>query len=328
MLSACLAFALYRLLCQDDKPLNSQRYRRPRSRSHHGHGAKWELCSDLPSFFLPVLCISILGAWIGPVVIAWLGALPSKPADHIDEMLVHLAEPKMVYLAPQTLRFSTRRLLSRTRDRTPIHQIKKGYAVRATFHEGLLFALDNYTLFSAQYNKIDEILVYIVKKPSKFSALFQHDQWPFHAYFEVDIVYEESPDLARLQLTPEVHKPLGFNARPCAMRIPADAFPTAQEDQPAQWERQRELSGSVVLVADRVVKHREKLADLIRNRHPNLGVQDPPGDLPRSYACFRVPLKHEAVAREAIKALGKERGKSSINIKALPETLVFDSPRD
>jgi len=112
------------------------------------------------------------------------------------------------------------------------------------------------------------------------------------------------------------------------MRIPADAFPTSQEGQYTQQEGERELHGSVVLVADRIVKPREKLVDLIRSRRPDLGVQDPPGDVLRSYACVPVPLKHEAVTRRAIKALGKERGKSSINIKALPETLLFDSPHD
>eukprot|EP00419_Tripos_fusus_P067070 CAMPEP_0172908130 /NCGR_PEP_ID=MMETSP1075-20121228/180156_1 /TAXON_ID=2916 /ORGANISM="Ceratium fusus, Strain PA161109" /LENGTH=332 /DNA_ID=CAMNT_0013765857 /DNA_START=119 /DNA_END=1118 /DNA_ORIENTATION=- len=325
--SICLALCLPGGLCQANRRLYDYSRHRPRSYHRQGHGAEWEFCTDPPSLVFPVLCISIMGAWAGPVFIAWLKTSPSCPADHLDEMLVHLTEPKIAYFDPHTLH-----LLSRTRDRTMIHEPRKGYAIRATFHHGILFALDNHTLFSAQHNKIDEIPVFIVKKPSKFNKLLRHERRPFHSYFDVEIVYEENPDLARLQLSPGVHKQAKelecFRARSAAMRIPADAFPTSQEGQYTQQEGERELHGSVVLVADRIVKPREKLVDLIRSRRPDLGVQDPPGDVLRSYACVPVPLKHEAVTRRAIKALGKERGKSSINIKALPETLLFDSPHD
>jgi len=334
---ALFAVFIHGVLCHDrshsarSKSYNHYGYRRRRQLRK----AQWDISTEPACMFLPVLCVSILGAWLGPVFMAWLNALSSQPADRLDEVLVCLTEPKLQYLSPNLLRFSTRKLLSRTRQMIPIHEPKKSYAIRATFHDGVLFALDNYTLFSAQHNKIDEILVYIVKKPNKLSALLRNDMALYSSYFDVDIVYEESPDLARLQLQPEMHpralshpQARHLQAKATAMRIPAEAFPTSRHAQPMDQERERELCGSVVLVADRIMKPRERLVELLANRHPDLGVQDPPEDVPRSYACVRVPLKNEAVARQAIKALGRERGKSSINIKALSETLVFDSPRD
>lgn len=105
---------------------------------------------------------------------------------------------------------------------------------------------------------------------------------------------------------------------PCVMRIPHEAFGCDNDI----------VSGSVVLMVDRLVGFRERLVDIIRQKFPNLQVHDPPVNVKRPYACVRVPLKNEATLREGIKEIGRERGTRGVSIKVVPGTLLFDSPRD
>jgi len=104
-----------------------------------------------------------------------------------------------------------------------------------------------------------------------------------------------------------------------AFRIPADAFPCAGP----------RASGHVVLEADRIIGARggqnETLVALLRTELPSVMLEEYPGD--RSYARVKVRLQDEAVVREAIKIIARSRRRRA-NVKDVPGTRVFDSPRD
>lgn len=313
------------------------------NRRRHSNYGRDNSQGDL-GMFPAVFLVTVLGAWIGPVCAAYLEAWTanssSSSVDFWDAVYKALSQPTPMHISVKELRYSSKHILSRTQDRLVVQAPRNNYLIRAVFHHGFLFALDNYALYSACFNDVEEIPVYIVNKPKGFSrvvgSLGSGDR--FSSWFDIEVVYEESPGLAQLQLdasTLERFRPMTGRipwalraeatsamhpqAGPAreAVRVPAEAF-TQREDLPR---------GSVVLVVDRLVKFGERLVDLIRERHPRLGVEDPPQGR-RSDASVRVPLGHEATVREAIKALGRERGKRSINIKAVPGTLVFDSPRE
>lgn len=87
--------------------------------------------------------------------------------------------------------------------------------------------------------------------------------------------------------------------------------------------------GSVVLEVRNLIKPRRRqvdtLASLLRLRFPMLPVEEVSGE--RSFARVRVTFENEAAAVASIKAIAREASKQ-IDVREVPGTRVFDSPRD
>lgn len=124
-------------------------------------------CCDSVSLHSFFICLSL--SFVG----AWAGAIGTVLVPSMDWDQVYLAlSPTPYYMDPAMIRYSEEQVLSRTKDREVIQARKVSYVIRAVFHDGLLFALDNYTLYAAKFNKVDEVLVHVVDKPRAFGQLF------------------------------------------------------------------------------------------------------------------------------------------------------------
>lgn len=242
---------------------------------------------------------AVVGAWPG----ALLGAFVEFCGDSGEDFILYILPKQEVLLAPNQLLYSQDSVASVFQDGQSVSQDRGNkYSICACFHNECLFTLNNRTLYSAACNG-RFIKVTVVEKPTTWNQRFTGRAPWSHV---------------RVRGTSATQDVLIATRQ--AVRIPADAFP---QDTPRP-------QGHVTLEVDRLIKATrpqiESLAQLMRNRCPNLFIEAVGGD--RSYARVRVKMADEAVVRAVIKAMGRERGKRGVNIKAVPESRTFDSPRD
>lgn len=205
-------------------------------------------------------------------------------------------------LSPHQLRYSQDSIANRFQSGQAVTERLPEYTVCACFQtvgsddEGLpetyLFTLNNRTLFSAIYNDVQEIHVFIV----------QTDDW------DGRFTGQRPWTLIRVR---QPRGQLEVIAIPEAMRAPAPR-------------------GHVVIEVDRIINRRpgqeETLFSSLSARlSPYLGSQVEEEQGERSYARVRIQMEYENAVREEIKKIGHERGKR-VNIKTVSR--VFESPRD
>lgn len=251
---------------------------------------------ELLHFLFPA---AVAGAWPG----ALLGAFVEFCGDAGESFVVYLLPKQPLLLSPYQLLYSQDSIAAVFQDGQPVTQDRGGlYCICACFHNDRLFTLNNRTLYSAACNG-RLLKVTVVEKPSTWSQRFTgHFPW------------------TSVRVRGTMASGLMAAAERQALILPAAAFP---QDVPR-------AQGHVTLEVDRLIKATrpqvETLAQLMRNRCSNLYIESVDGD--RSYARVRIKIADEDIVRAVIKAIGRERGKRGINIKVVPESRIFESPRD
>lgn len=264
--------------------------------------------------------ITLLGAWVGAVAKALCFATfefvsqacfdhPNNVGPDFEELMqLQLLPHGPHLLSPHQCRYSQSSIASAFRDGVEVHRRREihQYAISACFHEGMLFTLNNRTLYSAVMNDIGPIKVTIVEKPSTWSSRFTA-QPPYTS--------------VRVRSPPVLFENIILEAASYsdALTIPAAAFPRAE----------RQAEGYVVLEVNKIVNPRQPqsntLVMILRERCPGFNIEEVEGD--RNFARARIRIADEEVVRAVIKAVGRERRKR-VTITEVSGSRVFLSPRD
>ena len=259
------------------------------------------------------MAMALAGAWVGPIVCALLKTIRAGEVDADAEILIRLLPRQPLLMNPWHLRYCQDSVARCFRDGRDITTKLPSYSVIACYHNGILFTLNNRTLYSALHNGIVEIAVLIVKKPfdwdRRFSAKPQYTSVRVrtnrHDESDHYIAHDEYYSAAAL----------------VALQLPAAAFPGAEPSGP---------TGLLVLEVDRLINsknrdNQESLTNLLKKYCPQLHLEEVDGE--RSYARVRLRMEDEALVREVIKAIGKERGKRGMSIRVVEGSRIFESPR-
>lgn len=272
------------------------------------------------------MATALAGAWVGPIVCALLKNICAGEFDGAA-MLRRLLPRQPWLMSPLHLSYcqvSVAKCFWDGRDiTTEIHR----YNVIACYHDGMLFTLNNRTLYSALHNGIEEIAVLIVKKPLDWDRRFTAK--PPYTFVRVRTHWhDEMHKDARKSLcttTGAITTSFTFSglfSGRVGMRLPAAAFPGAVPAGP---------TGLMVLEVDRLINSKNRdnqessLTNLLKKYCPQLHLEEVDGE--RSYARVRIRMEDEALIREVIKAIGKERGKRGMSIRVVPGSQIFESPR-
>ena len=247
------------------------------------------------------MVMALAGAWVGPIVCALLKNICAGEFD--DAAMLRRILPRQPWLMnPLHLRYSQGSVETYFSDGRDITTRLRSYNVIACYHEGILFTLNNRTLYSALYNGIEEIAVLIVKKPLDWDRRFTAEP-PYTVIRSLG-----------LQLL--------WGLQDNSLRLPAAAFPGAEPLGP---------TGLVVLEVESLINSKNRdnqessLTNLLKKYCPQLHLEEVDGE--RSYARVRIRMEDEALIREVIKAIGKERGKRGMSIRVVPGSQIFESPR-
>lgn len=245
------------------------------------------------------MVMTLPGAWAGPIVCAWFKTVRAGEVDDNTAVLRRLLPRQPWLMSPCHLGYCQDSVATCFRDGRDITTRLSSYSVIACYHDGILLTLNNRTLYSALYNGIEEIAVVIVKKPSDWDQRFTAE--PPYAFVHV-----------RARVIPE------------ALELPALAFPGAEPSGPTG-------SGLVVLEVDKLINSKNRdnkessLTNLLKKYCPQLHLEEVDGE--RSYARVRIRMEDEALIREVLKAIGRERGKRGMSIRVVEGSQIFESPR-
>lgn len=248
------------------------------------------------------MAMALAGAWVGPILCALLKSLGVGESD--AEMLLRLLPRQPFLMSPLHLRYCQDSVAGCFRDGRDITTRLRSYNAIACYHEGILFSLNNRTLYSALHNGIEEIAVLIVKKP-----------------FDWDRRFTAKPPYRSVRVRENRHDESDHYVAH-ALPLPAAAFPGAEPSGP---------TGLMVLEVDKLInrKHRDNqessLTNLLKKYCPQLHLEEVDGE--RSYARVRIRMEDEALIREVLKAIGRERGKRGMSIRVVPGSRIFESPR-
>lgn len=249
------------------------------------------------------MVVTLAGAWAGPIVCACFKTMCAGEVDDNTAVLRRLLPLQPWLMSPCHLGYCQDSVATCFRDGRDITTRLSSYSVIACYdydHDGVLLALNNRTLYSALYNGIEEIAVVIVKKPSDWDRRFTAE--PPYAFVHV-----------RPRITPHALS---------ALELPAAVFPGAEPSGP---------TGLMVLEVDKLINRRNRdnqessLTNLLKKYCPQLHLEEVDGE--RSYARVRIRMEDEALIREVLKAIGRERGKRGMSIRVVKGSQIFESPR-
>ena len=271
---------------------------------------------------------ALSGAWVGPVVCALLKNIRAGEFDSAA-MLRRLLPPQPWLISPLHLSFCQSSVKRCFRDGRDITTKLHSYNVIVCYHDGILFTLNNRTLYSALYNEIEEIAVLIVKKPLDWDRRPNRRFTAKPPYTFVHVRTEHDEMLYKIQKMIEDEDPGPYFSQPrlsggLGVVIPALAFPGAEPSGPTG-------SGLVVLEVDNLINSKNRdnqessLTNLLKKYCPQLHLEEVDGE--RSYARVRIRMEDEALIREVLKAIGRERGKRGMSIRVVPGSQIFESPR-
>lgn len=170
------------------------------------------------------------------------------------------------------------------------HDKEWDYTVVACVSNGALHCLNERTWFSAIQNEVVTVVVRVIEKPDDFPI--------------AGLQGEQERDDVQVILC---------SATDTAVRLPSELLDTG-----------RQVRGHVVLEASGLIKPSapQTLAALLRSWSPELEIEEYQGK--RGYARVRVTARHEALACQIIKVIGRERRKH-VKIKEVPATREYDS---
>ena len=246
--------------------------------------------------------MALVGAWVGPILCALLKSLGVGESD--PEMFLRLLPFQPWLMSPLNLGYCQDSVAACFRDGQDIRNRLRSYSVIACYHDGILLSLNNRTLYSALYNGIEEIAVVIVKKP-----------------FDWDQRFSAKPPYTFVRVRTNRHDESGHYIAH-ALPLPAAAFPGAEPSGP---------TGLMVLEVDRLINSKNRdnqessLKNLLKKYCPQLHLEEVDGE--RSYARVRIRMEDEALIREVLKAIGKERRKHGMSIRVVEGSRIFESPR-
>ena len=267
------------------------------------------------------MATALSGAWVGPVVCALLKNICAGEFDDAA-MLRRLLPGQPWLMSPLHLSYCQASVKGWFRDGQGITTKLHSYNVIACYHDGILFTLNNRTLYSALHNEIEEIAVLIVKKPLDWDRRFTAK--PPYTFVHVRTNRHDETLCEMLEDSNWCGAVVGAVVGPVdGIQLPAAAFPGAEPSGPP---------GLVVLEVDRLINSKNRdnqessLTNLLKEYCPKLHLEEVDGE--RSYARVRIRMEDEALVREVIKAIGRERGKRGMSIRVVQGSQIFESPRD